>query len=141
MARVVSDLAYRTAVTAGPFVESLAEDVVSVAQELRHGELADALAAFATTAERLHRFLTYLVVVSELLIDSQPTLGAILAEYSRRLLAAAESIEALLTAQDFVGVVEALENSLARTLSEYTIYAQDVRRALVPRPEPLRRTG
>lgn len=141
MAAVASDLAYRTAVTAGPYVESLAEDVVSIAQSLRHGDLQDALAAFETSTERLQRFLTYLVVVSELMLDTQPSLGGLLAEYSRRLLAAAEKVENLLKEQDFAGVVDALEHLLARTLAEYSIYAQDVRRALVPRPESLRRTG
>lgn len=141
MTAVASDLAYRTAVTAGPFVDSLAGDVVTVAHALRHGDLQDALAAFESSTDRLQRFLTFLVVATELMIDSQPSLGAVLADYSRRLLQVATSIEAILANQDLAGLVVALEHSLARTLWEYAAYAQEVRRALEPRHEPLRNAG
>lgn len=141
MAAVASDLAYRTAVTAGPFVDSLASDVVGIAHALRHGEIETALESFETSTDRLKRFLTFLVVATELMVDSQPSLGAVLADYSRRLLAAASSIEAILEEQDLTGLVVALEHSLARTLAEYSAYEADVRRALAPPEMLLRNAG
>jgi len=127
-----SDLAYRTAMTAGPFVDSLAGDVMAIAHSLRAGDLDDALANFETSADRLQRFLTFLVVASELLVDTRPALGAILADYSRRLLSTASRIQCILDERDLVGLTIALEHDLARTLEEYSAYRRDVQIALQP---------
>jgi len=132
MTAVAIDLAYRTAATAGPFVDSLAGDVVAIALALRDGDLEDALEAFETSTERLHRFLTFLVVATELMIDTQPSLGAVIADYSRRLLEVVGNIEAMLEEGDLVGFAVTLEHSLARSLWEYAAYDPEVRRALAP---------
>ena len=61
------ELAYRTASSAGPFAESLAVDCTHIAHAMRAGEVLQALATFEATADRLQRFLTYVVVTSEML--------------------------------------------------------------------------
>ena len=131
MNRAALELAYRTAMTAGPVADSLAGDVLEIAYSMRHGELARALEALEVSSDRLGRFLTFLVIASEILSTSNPSLGAVLGDYNRRLLSIVHTIESALAEQDMVGLALALEHGLGRNLGEYQRYAADVRRSIV----------
>ncbi len=130
MTPAASELAYRTALTAGPFADSLQDDVREIACSLRLGDLCPALEALEASTDRLQRFLTFVVVASELLMDRHASLGAVVADYGRRLLAVLGDVEATLDDGDLVGLTIALEHGLAGGLAEYKGYAADVRRAL-----------
>jgi hypothetical protein len=120
------ELAYRTAESAGPFAESLAIDCTQIAHALRAGEVRDALATFEATADRLQRFLTFLVVTSELLGQRAPELGVVVADYGRRVLRLVARIEHTLVTNDLVGVTLTLEHGLGPALAEYSGYAEKI---------------
>jgi hypothetical protein len=120
------ELAYRTAESAGPFAESLAIDCTQIAHALRCGAVRDALATFEATADRLQRFLTFLVVTSELLGQRAPELGIVVADYGRRVLGIVARIEHTLVHNDLVGVTIALEHGLGPALGDYSGYADRV---------------
>jgi hypothetical protein len=130
MTPAASELAYRTAMTAGPFVDSLEADLRDIACSLRQGDLCPALEALEASTDRLQRFLTFVVVTSEVLMDRHASLGAVVADYGRRLLEVVGSIEDTLEDGDLVGLTLALEYGLAGGLAEYKGYEADVRRAL-----------
>lgn len=133
MNTAVSELAYRTAMTAGPFADALTMDMQQIAISIRYGDLDHALESFDTNTDRLQRFLTFLVVASELLMDCHAPLGAVIGDYSRRLLNMVGRIEDALAEGDLVGLTLALEHGLARSLAEYSAYENDIRVALTPR--------
>ena len=120
------ELAYRTAESAGPFAESLAIDCTQIAHSLRAGEVRDALLTFEATADRLQRFLTFLVVTSELLGRRAPELGVVVADYGRRVLQLVTRIEHTLVANDLVGVTLTLEHGLGPARAEYGGYAEKI---------------
>ena len=126
------DLAFRTAMTAGPAAQALAEDYADIACSLRAGELDHALESFGACADRLQRFLTFVVVTSEMLMAGRPSLGAVVADYGRRLLRVAATVEAHLERNDLVGLTLALEHGLSTGLSEYESHADAVLTALSP---------
>ncbi len=126
------ELAHRTATTAGPFAASLAFDCSQIAMSMRHGAVTQALASFETTADRLQRFLTFVVVSSELVGNASPSLGAVIADYGRRVLELLGRIEGALDRGDLVGLTLTLEHGLAPALDQYSGYADDVTRALGP---------
>jgi hypothetical protein len=130
MRPAATELAYRTAMSAGPFVESLQDDLRQIACSLRHGDVQPALEAFEASTDRLQRFLTFVVVASELLMDRHASLGAVVADYGRRLLSVMGSIEEALDDGDLIGLTLVLEHGLAGGLAEYKGYESDVRRAL-----------
>lgn len=119
--------------TAGPFVKTLAEDVVGVAHDLRDGNVVIALELLEASTDRLQRFLTFLLVASELMVESEPTFGAIIADYSRRLLQTTQQIDLALGEEDVHRLSEVLEYDLARGLNEYRDYESGVRRVFTPR--------
>ncbi len=133
MTPLTFELAHRTATTAVPFVESLARDYSDVAQTLRLGRLDEALDAFDASADRLQRFLTFLVVASELMVDTAPTAGAFVADYNRRLFGLLDRVHDALNTKDLVALTMVLEHGLSKTLLEYRKYAQDVEVAFAPR--------
>lgn len=124
------ELAQRTASTAGPFATSLAEDLRSIAHTMRSGQLGTALASFEATADRLQRFLTFVVVSSELLRATSPSTGAVLADYGRRVLALVERVQVALDRSDLVDLTLVLEHGLAPALGDYGGYAIPVSVAL-----------
>lgn len=124
------ELAQRTAASAGPFAASLAADCSQIALAMRAGAIGDALDAFDSTASRLGRFLTFVVVASELLGHGAPTLGAVLGDYGRRVLACLDRVQHALDRGDLVGLTLALEHGLGPTLGEYCGYAEQVERGL-----------
>ena len=130
MTPAASVLAYRTAMTAGPFVDSLQGDLRQIACSLRHGDLYPALEALEASTDRLQRFLTYVVVASEVLMDRHASLGAVVANYGSRLLGVLGHIEETLDEGDLVGLALALEHGLVGSLEEYRGYEADVQRAL-----------
>jgi hypothetical protein len=130
MTHPATELAYRTASTAGPFVDSLSTDMREIAYALRHGDVCVALEAFEASTERLGRFLTFVVVSSELLGDENPPLGAVVADYGRRLLQVVHRVQETLEDNDVIGLTNALEHGLADGLAEYHDYEADVCRCL-----------
>lgn len=120
------ELAYRTAESAGPFAESLAIDCSQIAYAMRAGAVREALATFESTADRLQRFLTFLVVTSELLGQRSPELGVVVADYGRRVLALVSRLEHTLVHGDLVGVTLALEHGLGPALGDYQGYAEKI---------------
>jgi hypothetical protein len=120
------ELAYRTAESAAPFAESLAIDCAQIAHAMRAGEVREALATFEATADRLQRFLTFLVVTSELLRPRAPELGVVVADYGRRVLGLVTRIEHTLVDGDLVGVTLALEHGLGPALGDYQGYAEKI---------------
>lgn len=123
------ELAYRTAHSAGPFAESLAVDCSQIAHAMRAGEVLQALATFEATADRLQRFLTYVVVTSEMLGHSAPELGVVVADYGRRVLRIVTRLEHTLVHGDLVGLTLALEHGLGPALGDYQGYADAITRA------------
>src|SRR5687767_14358052 len=116
MTPAASVLAYRTAMTAGPFVDSLQGDLRQIACSLRHGDLYPALEALEASTDRLQRFLTYVVVASEVLMERHASLGAVVANYGSRLLGVLGHIEETLDEGDLVGLALALEHGLVGSL-------------------------
>ena len=130
MTHPVTEIAYQTATTAGPFVDSLSADMREIACALRHGDVSIALEAFEASTDRLSRFLTFVVVSSELLVDENPPLGAVVADYGRRLLEQVHRVQETLEDNDVIGLTQALEHGLVDGLSEYHQYEADVTRCL-----------
>lgn len=126
------ELAHRTAATAGPFAANLAFDCSQIAMAMRQGEVGSALAAFESTADRLQRFMTFVVVSSELVGHASPALGAVIADYGRRVLELLGRIEGALDRRDLVALTLTLEHGLAPALDQYRGYADEVTRALGP---------
>lgn len=124
------DIAQRTAASAGPFAASLAFDCAQIAQTMRAGEVRHALAALEATADRLQRFLTFVVVSSELLGRANPPLGAVIADYGRRVLDLLGRIDGSLQQADLVGLTLVLEHGLGPALGDYGGYADAVTYAL-----------
>jgi hypothetical protein len=127
------ELAQRTSTTAGPFAVSLAQDCRSIAQTMRMGELGHALATFESTTDRLQRFLTFVVVSSELLRAESPSIGIILADYGRRVLALLDRVQTALDRNDLVDLTLVLEHGLGPALGDYHGYATHVSVALAGR--------
>lgn len=127
------ELAQRTATSAGPFAVSLAQDCRDIAQTMRVGELGTALATFESTADRLQRFLTFVVVSSELLRATSPAIGVVLADYGRRLLVVLERVQAALDRSDLLDLTLILEHGLGPALGDYHGYANHVSAALARR--------
>jgi hypothetical protein len=126
------ELAHRTAATAGPFAANLAFDCSQIAMAMRQGAVGEALRCFEATADRLQRFLTFVVVSSELVGRASPALGAVIADYGRRVLEQLGRIEGALDRRDLVGLTLALQHGLAPALDQYRGYADEVTRALRP---------
>lgn len=127
------ELAQRTASSAGAFAASLSADCSQIALAMRAGAIGDALAAFDSTAARLGRFLTFVVVSSELLGGTAPSLGAVLGDYGRRVLGCLDRVQLALDRADLGALTLALEHGLGPTLGEYHGYADQVVRGLQPR--------
>lgn len=130
MTHPATELAYHTATRAGPFVDSLSADMREIACALRHGDVSIALEAFEASTDRLSRFLTFVVVSSELLVDENASLGAVVADYGRRLLQVVGRVQETLEENDVVGLTLALEHGLVGGLAEYHRYEADVRACL-----------
>ncbi len=127
------ELAQRTATTAGPFAVSLAHDCRSIAETMRMGELGHALATFESTTDRLQRFLTFVVVSSELLRPMSPSVGMVLADYGRRVLALLDKVQSALDRNDLLDLTLVLEHGLGPALGDYRGYAMHVSSALASR--------
>jgi len=123
-------LAQRTAASAAPFAQSLAQDCRDIAQTMRVGELSTALETFDSTADRLQRFLTFVVVSSELLQPSSPAIGSVLADYGRRVLVLLDRVQVALDRSDLVDLTLVLEHGLGPALGDYDGYAPHVTFAL-----------
>lgn len=124
------DLAQRTSLTAGPFATNLAADCRGIAASLRSGELSAGLSRLEATTDRLGRFLTFVVVSSDLLRQQAPQIGSFLADYSRRLLGALDDTQRALDSGDPKDLCVALERRLGEALGDYDGYAGHVSTAL-----------
>lgn len=124
------ELAYRTALTAGPFADSLAGDALDIAMGLREGDLQGAIARLQSSTDRLQRFMVFLVVASEILIQTDPPLASELGGYSRRILAVLDRVQAALDTADLSSLILTLEHGLASILSDYADLELDVQRGL-----------
>ncbi len=127
------ELAQRTATTAGPLALSLAQDCRDIAQTMRSGELGPALASFESTADRLQRFLTFVVVSSELLRPHAPAIGVVLADYGRRVLVLLDRVQVALDRSDLLDLTTVLEHRLGPALGDYHGYSGHVSSALAAR--------
>jgi hypothetical protein len=123
-------LAQRTSASAAPFAQSLAQDCRDIAHTMRTGDLGAALATFESTADRLQRFLTFVVVSSELLQPSSPSIGSVLADYGRRVLGLLDRVQVALDRSDLVDLTLVLEHGLGPALGDYDGYAPHVTFAL-----------
>lgn len=124
------ELAYRTAVAAAPFVGTLATDLSQAAHFLRVGDVSVGLESLENQTARLQRFLTFLVVASEALVEAHSPVGAQVGEYAQRLMAIITRIETALDDRDMMGLSITLEHGLSHALAEYDGYAHDVKTAL-----------
>lgn len=124
------ELAYRTSVAAGAFVGTLASDLSQVAHCLRVGDVGLGLESFENQADRLQRFLTFLVVTSEVLLETRSPIGAVIGDYAARLFSMVSRIETALGDRDMMGLSISIEHGLAPALREYEGYARDVTSAL-----------
>src|SRR5262245_18993617 len=113
------ELAHRTAATAGPFAANLAFDCNQIAMAMRQGAVGEALRCFEATADRLQRFLTFVVVSSELVGQVSPALGAVIADDGRRVLELLGRVEGALDRRDLVGLTLVLQHGLAPALDQY----------------------
>jgi hypothetical protein len=127
-----TEMAYRTAVLAGARAEALSDDVEAMAEALRSGDVIPALDAFEASAERLQRFLTFLVIASEMLFVRGPDVGAQVVQYSHRIMTLLEKVEDALARQDLGRLGLVLAHGLAPALRDYEEHADDVSRALAP---------
>lgn len=124
-------------VPANIFIEDLAADLVGISYDLRQGDLAASMDALEVTTDRLHQFLYYVVTLSETLAGTHDSLGAVVADYGRRLLDVATRLEEALASHDLVAVTACLEHGLARALREHARYEPWIERALAPAPQPM----
>ncbi len=127
------DIAHRTASSAGPFAATLAFDCAQIAHAMRAGEVRHALATLEATTDRLQRFLTFVVVSSELLGRANAPLGAVIADYGRRIIDLVGRVDGSLQHADLVGLTLVLEHGLGPALNDYGGYADAVTHALSPR--------
>lgn len=117
---------------AGACAETLADDTEAMADILRAGEVIPALDAFEGSADRLQRFMTFLVITSELLFVAAPEVGARVVAYNQRLLTLIEKVDHALDQQDLGRLGIVLAHGLAPALRDYDEHADEVMRALAP---------
>jgi hypothetical protein len=127
-----TQVAYQTAVLAGARAEALADDMEAMAHTLRGGDVVPALDALEAASDPLQRFLTYLVVVSEVLFVAGPEVGIRVGEYNRRLLTLLEKVDDALDRQDLGRLGLVLAHGLVPALRDYEEHADDVIWALAP---------
>jgi hypothetical protein len=125
-------VAYRTSVLAGARAQALAEDTEAMVDTLREGDVIPALDALEAAADRLQRFLTFLVITSEILFSREPAVGARLVAYNQRLVTLLEKVDDALTQYDLARVGLVLAHGLAPALRDYEDHADDVIAALAP---------
>jgi hypothetical protein len=129
--RVVTvELARRTAATAVPFAERLAVDFETVSRLLRAGHLEDAMANFASLADRLERFLTFLVVLRDVApsgIAPRPV-----QDFRGQLFAIVDRMHECLDRKDLVSLAMVLSQGVAKHLRSYAGVAPSVDAMLEP---------
>lgn len=119
MERNAIDIARSAAESAAPYAELLANNFTGMAELLRNGEDSEALTALGKGAEDLEHFMTFLVMVGDMIEGSAPDTSANVETYRKRLLNVFGTLEPALNELDLVEVADTLEHDLANSLNQY----------------------
>lgn len=130
MERTPIEIARSAATTAAPYALQLAHQFSAMADQLRVGEDAKALAELGTSAADLEHFMTFLVFASEMLEHSAPDTSAEIESYRKKLLTIISGLEPALADLDLVEVADTLEHDVASSLTAYEALHPAVENAL-----------
>ncbi|GEM_PF-3980993 len=112
-------LARSAADNALAFAELLAGRLATLADAFRAGDDQDALLRLGESADDLEHFLTFIVLVAEIIETSSPSIFADLHRYRGQLMTTLEGLQPALGDLDLVEVADTLEHDLVASLADY----------------------
>ena len=117
--REAIEMARSLTASALPFAGVLIGRFNKMIEGLRRGEDSDALAGLGDSAKDLEQFLTFIVLVAEILENTSPGTFQQLTTFRERLLGAIEGLHPALADLDLVEVADTLEQDVVQSLSSY----------------------
>lgn len=124
------EFARNAAASAMPFAQLLSQRCVAIALALREGRDAEALTTLEASVDDIQAFLSYLVLVRDLVATADPSAAIGLRDYQEHVIDVLEGLQPALGAADWVEVADALEADLAPSLDGYMSLDDRVRTAL-----------
>src|SRR5687768_6506654 len=124
------EFARNAADTALPFAQRLSQRCVGIAVALRDGRDAEALCDLEASVDDIQAFLSYLVLVRDLVACADPSAAVGLRDYQESVVDVIEALQPALAAADWVEVADALEADLAPSLGGYQSLDDRIRTAL-----------
>ena len=124
------EFARNAADSALPFAQILAHRCVGIAVALRDGRDTEALCSLETSVDDIQAFLSYLVLVRDLVAFADPSAAIGLRDYQESVIGVIEALQPALGAADWVEVADSLEADLAPSLAGYESLDGRVRSAL-----------
>lgn len=126
------ELARQAAESAVPFAHLLARRCTGIALALREGRDGEALDDLEHSIEDIHAFLSYLVLVRDVVASADPPAAIVLRDYQEHVIGVLEALQPALADADWVEVADAFEADLAPSLAAYESLDDRVRNALAP---------
>jgi hypothetical protein len=124
------EFARNAADSAMPFAQLLSRRCVAIAVALREGRDGEALTTFEASVDDIHAFLSYLVLVRDLVGMTDPSAAVSLRDVQEHIIGVLEALQPALGAADWVEVADALEADLAPSIEGYSTIDDRVRNAL-----------
>lgn len=113
-----------------PFAQLLSQRCVEIAVALRDGRDAEALFSLEDSVDDIQAFLSYLVLVRDLVASADPSAAVGLRDYQESVIGVIEALQPALGAADWVEVADTLEVDLAASLAGYQSLDDRIRTAL-----------
>lgn len=123
--------ARKAATCAMPYADELAGRYASIACSLRDGRDRDALADLGASTDDLEHFLTFLVLIQDVVGEVDPPSAVAVRDYHEHIVGIIEGLQPALGYADLVEVADALEDDLVPSLREYRSIDTCVQSALV----------
>ena len=123
-------LARSAADNALAFAEHLAQRFSTMAESFRAGDDSNALTRLGESADDLEHFLTFLVLIAEMVEDTSPQTFHALRSYRDQLMSTLEGLQPALGDLDLVEVADTIEHDLVLSLVEYRQLSSPVQEAL-----------
>lgn len=124
------EFARNAADSALPFARILSQRCVGIAVALRDGRDTEALSDLEASVDDIQAFLSYLVLVRDLVASNDPSAAVGLRDYQESVVDVIEALQPALGAADWVEVADSLEADLAVSLAGYESLDDRIRTAL-----------
>lgn len=123
-------VALSAANSALPFAELLVNRFSAMSEDLRSGNDSEALTRLSDSAQDLEDFLTYCVLISEIIAKDETKLVSEIGAYRDRLVKAVDALNPALSDLDFVEVADTLEQDVVASLVDYRSIHESIVRTL-----------